>query len=110
MVCLFCLEIECYGEYFKFGEFIYDCLFFWGFKCIGLDLYCLGNKYLDSWYYNYMFDLISMLLGFIMLVYLWLIEDDLDNSLLFVKIVVLCIFGIFYEEGYEEEVIVDVEK
>lgn len=89
MIWLFCSEIECYGEYFKLGEFVYDCLFLWGFKWIGLDLYWVGGKYLDSWYYNYMLDLESMFLGFIMFLYFWLLCKDFNIEYIVVKIKVL---------------------
>ncbi|MCR9054858.1 MAG: cbb3-type cytochrome c oxidase subunit II, partial [bacterium] len=101
---------ERYGEYSKSGEFIYDRPFLWGSKRTGPDLHRLGNKYPDSWHYNHMLDPTSMSPGSIMPVYPWLIEDDLDNSLLPAKIAVLRTLGTPYEEGYEEEAIADAEK
>lgn len=57
MVCFFRSEVEWYGEYLKFGEYVYDYLFFWGSKCIGFDLFRIGGKYSDNWYFNYFYDL-----------------------------------------------------
>lgn len=50
MICLFCVEIECYGYYSVVGELVWEYFFFWGFKCIGFDLVCVGGCYSDEWY------------------------------------------------------------
>ncbi len=110
MVRPFRSETERYGDYSKSGEFIYDRPFLWGSKRTGPDLHRLGNKYPDSWHYNHMLEPESMSPGSIMPPYPWLIEDDLDNSLLPVKISVLRTLGTPYPEAYEEESIADAQE
>lgn len=77
-ICLFWVEIECYGYYFVVGEFVYDCLFLWGLKCIGLDLVCVGGWYFDVWQCQYLYDLCSVVFEFNMLVFFWLFENWVD--------------------------------
>jgi cytochrome c oxidase cbb3-type subunit I/II len=108
MVRPFRSETERYGEYSKSGEFIYDRPFLWGSKRTGPDLHRLGNKYPDSWHYNHMLDPETMSPGSIMPPYPWLLEDDLDTKYTAAKIKVLRSLNTPYPEGYEDEVIEDM--
>ena len=103
-------EVMRYGEYSKSGEFIYDRPFLWGSKRTGPDLHREGGKYPDSWHYNHMYDPTSMSPGSLMPPYPWLIEDDMNTSLIPGKIKVLRKLGTPYEEGYEEIAVEDLQK
>ena len=108
MVRPFRSETERYGEYSKSGEFIYDRPFLWGTKRTGPDLHRVGDKYPDSWHYNHMLDPETMSPGSIMPPYPWLLEDDLDTKYTAAKIKVLRSLNTPYTEGYEDEVIDDM--
>jgi cytochrome c oxidase cbb3-type subunit I/II len=108
MVRPFRSETERYGEYSKSGEFIYDRPFLWGSKRTGPDLHRVGKKYPDSWHYNHMLDPETMSPGSIMPPYPWLLEDDLDTKYTAAKIKVLRSLNTPYTEGYEDEVIDDM--
>lgn len=54
MICILCLDVDCYGYFSLVVEFMYDYLYQWGFKCMGLDLVWVGNKYFDIWYVVYL--------------------------------------------------------
>ncbi|MFZ2899077.1 MAG: cytochrome-c oxidase, cbb3-type subunit I [Saprospiraceae bacterium] len=110
MIRPFRSETERYGEYSKSGEFIYDRPFLWGSKRTGPDLHREGGKYPDSWHYNHMYDPTSMSPGSIMPAYPWLIEDDMDTSLIPNKIKVLKTLGTPYGEGYETIAVEDLQK
>ncbi len=109
MIRPFRSETERYGEYSKSGEFIYDRPFLWGSKRTGPDLHRQGGKYPDSWHYNHMYDPTSMSPGSIMPPYPWLIEDELDVSLIPAKIRVLQTLGTPYPEGFDEKAVADLE-
>ncbi len=96
-------ETERYGEYSKPGEFVNDHPFLWGSKRTGPDLHRIGGKYPDAWHYNHMLEPESMSPGSIMPVYPWLIESELNTSLLKSKIKALRKVGVPYEDGYEEK-------
>jgi len=98
------------GEYSKSGEFIYDRPFLWGSKRTGPDLHRVGGKYPDSWHYNHMYDPRSMSPGSLMPPYPWLLENDMNTSLVEEKIVVLRKLGTPYEAGYETIALEDLNK
>ena len=102
--------VERYGEFSKSGEFIYDRPFLWGSKRTGPDLHRVGGKYPDSWHYNHMLDPESMSPGSIMPPYPWMLENDLNTSLIGSKINVLRMLGTPYPEGYEEIAQADIDK
>ena len=102
MVRPFRWETERYGEYSKSGEFIYDRPFLWGSKRTGPDLHRVGGKYNDSWHYNHMYDPRSMSAQSIMPAYPWLIQNDLDVSLIPAKIRALQTLGTPYGDRYDE--------
>jgi cytochrome c oxidase cbb3-type subunit I/II len=110
MIRPFRSETERYGEYSKSGEFIYDRPFLWGSKRTGPDLHREGGKYPDSWHYNHMYDPTSMSPGSIMPAYPWLIENDMNTSLIPGKIKVLKKLGTPYGEGYETIALEDLQK
>ena len=110
MIRPFRSETERYGEYSKSGEFIYDRPFLWGSKRTGPDLHREGGKYPDSWHYNHMYDPTSMSPGSIMPPYPWLIENDMNTSLIPDKIRVLSKLGTPYGEGYETIALEDLQK
>ncbi|MEZ5031556.1 MAG: cytochrome-c oxidase, cbb3-type subunit I [Saprospiraceae bacterium] len=110
MIRPFRSEVERYGEFSKSGEFIYDRPFLWGSKRTGPDLHRVGGKYPDSWHYNHMLDPESMSPGSIMPPYPWMLENDLNTSLIGSKINVLRMLGTPYPEGYEEIAQADIDK
>ena len=110
MIRPFRSEVERYGEFSKSGEFIYDRPFLWGSKRTGPVLHRVGGKYPDSWHYNHMLDPESMSPGSIMPPYPWMLENDLNTSLIGSKINVLRMLGTPYPEGYEEIAQADIDK
>lgn len=110
MIRPFRSETARYGEYSKAGEFVYDHPFQWGSKRTGPDLARIGGKYPDSWHYNHMLDPTSMSPNSIMPTYTWLIDDDLNTSLLSGKIKAMKTLGVPYSEGYEDKAIDDLNK
>lgn len=110
MVRPFRSETARYGEYSKSGEFIYDRPFLWGSKRTGPDLHRLGGKYPHSWHYNHMLNPVLTSPGSIMPPYPWLLEDELDTSLIPAKIRVLQTLNTPYPAGYDQEAVADLEK
>lgn len=110
MIRPFRSETARYGEYSKAGEFVYDHPFQWGSKRTGPDLARIGGKYPDSWHYNHMLDPTSMSPNSIMPPYSWLLDDDLNTSLLRGKIKAMKTLGVPYPEGYEDKAIDDLNK
>jgi cytochrome c oxidase cbb3-type subunit I/II len=110
MIRPFRSETERYGEHSKSGEYIYDRPFLWGSKRTGPDLHREGGKYPDSWHYYHMYDPTSMSPGSIMPAYPWLIEKDMNTSLIPGKIKVLKTLGTPYGEGYETIAVEDLQK
>ena len=110
MIRPFRSETERYGEFSKSGEFIYDRPFLWGSKRTGPDLHRVGKKYTDSWHYNHMLDPQAMSPGSIMPPYPWLLEDDLDLSLVNGKIEALQLLKTPYPDNYPENAIADLKR
>ena len=110
MIRPFRSETERYGEFSKSGEFIYDRPFLWGSKRTGPDLHRIGKKYTDSWHYNHMLDPQAMSPGSIMPPYPWLLEDDLDLSLVNGKIEALQLLKTPYPDDYPENAIADLKR
>ena len=111
MIRPFRSETERYGEYSKAGEFVYDHPFQWGSKRTGPDLAREGGSKLrkpNSWHYNHMLDPTTMSPGSIMPPYPWLIDDELDVSLVSGKISAMRTLGVPYPEGYEEQAMADL--
>ena len=111
MIRPFRSETERYGEYSKAGEFVYDHPFLWGSKRTGPDLARAGGSKLrkpNSWHYNHMLDPRTMSPGSIMPPYPWLIEQELDVSLVADKINAMRTLGVPYPEGYEEQALADL--
>ncbi|WP_430809932.1 MULTISPECIES: cytochrome-c oxidase, cbb3-type subunit I [unclassified Carboxylicivirga] len=110
MVRPFRSETERYGEYSKAGEFVYDHPFQWGSKRTGPDLaregVMTGKIYKpDAWHYNHMLDPQKLNENSIMPKYPWLIDDDIDLSVLPAKIRAMQTLGVPYPEGYDEEAV-----
>ena len=110
MIRPFRWETERYGEYSKAGEFVYDHPFLWGSKRTGPDLHRIGSKYPDSWHYYHMYDPTSTSQGSLMPRYPWLYEDYYDQEKTPDKISAMRTLGVPYEEGYEDQVIEDMQK
>ncbi len=103
-------ETERYGEYSKAGEFVYDHPHLWGSKRTGPDLHRIGGKYSNMWHYLHMEDPRTMSPGSIMPTYPWLIEQELDMSLLTNKISVMRSLGVPYPDGYEDIALDDLNN
>jgi cytochrome c oxidase cbb3-type subunit I/II len=106
-------ETARYGEYSKAGEFVYDHPFLWGSKRTGPDLHRegKGNKQNrpDSWHYLHMLNPQDISPGSIMPTYEWMIDDDLDRSYSEAKITAMRKLGVPYREGYELQVLQDMD-
>lgn len=96
-------ETKRYGEYSKAGEFVYDHPHLWGSKRTGPDLHREGGKRGDSWHYTHFLNPTQLEEKSIMPAYDFLIEDELDMSLLKRKISALRSIGVPYEDGLEEK-------
>ncbi len=96
-------ETKRYGEYSKAGEFVYDHPHLWGSKRTGPDLHREGGKRGDSWHYTHFLNPTQLEEKSIMPAYDFLIEEDLDMSLLKRKIGALRSIGVPYEDGLEEK-------
>jgi cytochrome c oxidase cbb3-type subunit I/II len=64
-----------------------------------------GKKYPDSWHYNHMMDPTTMSPGSLMPAYPYLLDYDLDLSLLPSKIAALRTLGTPYPRNFEKEAI-----
>lgn len=110
MIRPFRSETERYGEYSKAGEFVYDHPFLWGSKRTGPDLHRIGGKYSNMWHYLHMEDPRTMSPGSIMPPYPWLIEQELDTSLVTNKMSVMRSLGVPYPDGYEDIALDDLNN
>lgn len=110
MIRPFRSETERYGEYSKAGEYVYDHPFLWGSKRTGPDLHREGGKYSDAWHFNHLFDPTTMSPGSIMPPYPWLIEQKLDTTTTVAKISAMRKLGVPYEEDFEEEANLKLDK
>lgn len=110
MIRPFRSETARYGEYSKAGEFVYDHPFQWGSKRTGPDLARIGGKYPDSWHYNHMMDPTSMSPNSIMPTYTWLLDDDINVSMIKGKIKAMQKLGVPYPDGYEDIAEGDLNK
>ena len=107
-------EVERYGEYSKAGEFIYDHPYLWGSRRTGPDLARTGVKggkmYKDAvWHYKHMNNPADIEPNSIMPRYPWIVNDDLDNSLLENKINAMRTLGVPYPEGFEKEALANLK-
>lgn len=103
-------ETERYkGEYSKAGEFVYDHPFLWGSKRTGPDLAREGGAKNNEWHYKHMLDPTITSDKSIMPRYPWLHEQKLDNSSLADKISALRSLGVPYPEGFEKEVMPNLQ-
>lgn len=110
MIRPFRSETMRYGEYSKAGEFVYDHPFLWGSKRTGPDLAREGVLNPNAgWHYRHMFDPRSESPGSIMPRYPWLLENELDNSLLAEKINAMRTLGVPYTDGYEMQAEADLK-
>ena len=103
-------ETKRYGEYSKAGETVYDHPFLFGSKRTGPDLAREGGLRSDDWHYKHLKEPTTVSDGSFMPSYTWVIEDDLDVSLLEKKISVMRKLGVPYEEGYEAFAMADLES
>jgi cytochrome c oxidase cbb3-type subunit I/II len=91
-------ETARYGEYSKAGEYVYDHPFLWGSKRTGPDLHRIGGKYPNKWHFDHLLDPTITSPGSIMPTYPWLIDQELDNSLLIAKLEAMKALGVPYTE------------
>lgn len=91
-------ETARYGEYSKAGEYVYDHPFLWGSKRTGPDLHRIGGKYPNKWHFDHLLDPTITSPGSIMPTYPWLIDQELDNSLLTAKMKAMKTLGVPYTE------------
>jgi cytochrome c oxidase cbb3-type subunit I/II len=94
-------ETERYGEYSKPGEFVYDHPFQWGSRRIGPDLHRVGGKYPHVWHVRHMENPPVMTPQSIMPPYPWLINDDLDFSVVQSRVDAMAMLGVPYGEAIQ---------
>ena len=102
-------EVMRYGEYSKAGEFVYDHPFLWGSKRTGPDLHREGGLRNHTWHYMHFMDPENTSKESIMPKYTWLLEKELDYSMVGDKVAAMRTLGVPYEEGYEEKAAADLE-
>lgn len=113
MIRPFRSETERYGDYSKAGEFVYDHPFQWGSKRTGPDLAREGSDKLrkpNAWHYTHMLDPRLTSPNSIMPPYPWLMENNIDTTLLPSKIKAMQTLGVPYPKGYEYSCITDLKK
>lgn len=103
-------ETARYGEYSKSGEFVYDHPFQWGSKRTGPDLAREGGLRSNYWHYQHLIRPKEISNGTIMPAYTWMVENELDKSLLGSKIKAMQTLGVPYPKGYESVAMKDLEK
>ncbi len=103
-------ETSRYGEYSKAGEFVYDRPFLWGSKRTGPDLHRVGGKYPHKWHFDHMLDPTITSPGSIMPAYPWLIDQQLDNTLLQAKMRAMRTLGVPYSTQEIDQALVDLEQ
>lgn len=91
-------EVVRYGEYSKPGEFVYDHPFQWGSKRTGPDLHRVGGKYPHSWHIRHFEDPGQFIQGSIMPAFAFLLDHDLDLSLVSKKVEVMKKLGVPYSD------------
>ena len=99
-------ETDRYGEYSKIGEFVYDHPFQWGSRRSGPDLARAGwvgsSTYKTAiWHYNHFTKPQEMFPQSIMPSYAWMIDKDVDLSMIPIKIRAMQTLGVPYEKGYD---------
>ncbi|MFD2969691.1 cytochrome-c oxidase, cbb3-type subunit I [Sphingobacterium bambusae] len=103
-------ETSRYGEYSKAGEFVYDRPFLWGSKRTGPDLHRVGGKYPHKWHFDHLLDPTITSPGSIMPAYPWLIDQQLDNTLLQAKMRAMRTLGVPYSTQEIDQALVDLEQ
>ncbi|MGM0691047.1 MAG: cytochrome-c oxidase, cbb3-type subunit II [Pseudomonadota bacterium] len=91
-----------YGHYSLAAESQYDHPFQWGSKRTGPDLARVGGKYSNEWQTQHLVDPKSLVPESIMPGYPWLLEDELDYSLIEKRMVALKRVGVPYSQSQEE--------
>lgn len=92
-------ETERYGEYSKPGEFVYDRPFQWGSRRIGPDLHRIGGKYPHLWHVRHMANPQEIVSQSIMPPYPWMLESDIDFSVIQPRVDVMVMLGVPYGEA-----------
>jgi cytochrome c oxidase cbb3-type subunit I/II len=92
-------ETERYGEYSKPGEFVYDHPFQWGSRRIGPDLARVGGKYPHLWHVRHMEDPRAIAPQSIMPAYAWLLQDDIDFSVVQPRVDTMAMLGVPYGDA-----------
>ncbi|MEN9578269.1 MAG: hypothetical protein RJA70_1278, partial [Pseudomonadota bacterium] len=92
-------ETERYGEYSKPGEFIYDHPFQWGSRRIGPDLHRIGGRYSHLWHVRHMDNPRDTTPQSIMPAYPWLINNDLDFSVIQPRVDAMVMLGVPYGDA-----------
>ncbi|MCA9632938.1 MAG: cytochrome-c oxidase, cbb3-type subunit I [Myxococcales bacterium] len=113
-------ETERYGEYSKPGEFVYDHPFQWGSRRIGPDLHRVGGKYPHLWHVRHMEDPRSTTPQSIMPPYKWMLEKNIDFSVIQKRVDVMAMLGVPYGDSVNvaesqaraqaKEIALEVEK
>ncbi len=103
-------ETSRYGEYSKAGEFVYDRPFLWGSKRTGPDLHRVGGKYPHKWHFDHLLDPTITSPGSIMPAYPWLIDQQLDNTILQAKMRAMRTLGVPYSTQEIDHALGDLEQ
>ena len=88
-----------YGEYSKPGEFVYDHPFQWGSKRTGPDLHREGGARPHRWHIRHMEDPRTTTPESIMPPYAFLLEDDVDWSVIQDRVDAMAMLGVPYGEA-----------
>ena len=102
-------ETARYGEYSKSGEFVYDHPFQWGSKRTGPDLAREGGLRSNYWHYQHMIRPKDVSPGTVMPAYIWMKDNDIDESMIEKKISAMQTLGVPYKKGYEKQALKDLQ-
>ena len=103
-------ETDRYGEYSKIGEFIYDHPFQWGSRRTGPDLaragYMGSSTYKTAiWHYNHFSKPNTVVPRSIMPAYPFLLDKEVDLTIIPRKIRAMQMLGVPYAEGFDKKAI-----
>ncbi len=97
-------EVKRYGEYSKPGEFVYDHPFQWGSRRIGPDLAREGGRQSNFWHLKHFENPRQINEQSLMPAYGWLLEDNLDFSVIQTRVRVMAMLGVPYGDTVKEGV------
>jgi cytochrome c oxidase cbb3-type subunit 2 len=101
-------EVERYGPYSLAAESMYDRPFQWGSKRTGPDLARVGDRYSNEWHVQHLIDPQSVVPESVMPSYRFLIDTELDGSLVAEHLATNAALGVPYSDEMIENAAADL--